>query len=207
MTARAERIPAARRKEASFSSPAEVPMRRFLIATAALVLASATSAFATPSDDVANAFMSLGTATSYHMAIQTSRGQTMDADVAKPNKMHVTMAQMEMISVAGGTYVKVNGNWMKLPTAIPQMQSPAFNYVQTLTNSKPSDVTVDDLGSKSVDGATYHAYKVTSKEGKPATMYVDGSGVIARIDVTDQSGTSIVRFSKFNAPVSIEAPI
>ncbi len=182
-------------------------MRRFLIATAALVLASATSAFATPSDDVANAFMGLGTATSYHLAIQTSRGQTMDIDVAKPNKMHMTMAQMEMISIAGGTYVKVNGNWMKLPAPMPQMQSAAFGYVQALSNTKPSDVTVDDLGSKSVDGGTYHAYKVTAKDGKPATLYVDGSGVIARCDVIDQSGTSIVRFSKFNAPVSIEAPI
>jgi hypothetical protein len=30
---------------------------------------------------------------------------------------------------------------------------------------------------------------------------------VTRMDVTDQSGTSIVRFSKFNAPISIDAPL
>lgn len=181
-------------------------MRRSLVA-AAIVLASATGAFATPSDDVGHAFIALGAATSYHVAIQ-ARGQTMDIDMLKPNKIHMMTAQMEMISIAGAAYVKVNGTWMKLPAAMPQqMQNVGFGYVQTLANSKPNDVTVEDLGPKSVDGATYHAYKVTPKDGKVSNVYLDGSGVIARCDVTDRSGTSIIRFSKFNAPISIDAPI
>lgn len=181
-------------------------MRRLFIA-AAVVLASATGALATPTDDIGNAFIALGAATSYHIAIQ-ARGQAMDIDMVKPNKMHMTNGQMEMISIAGAAYVKANGNWMKLPAAMPQqMQNAGFGYVQTLADSKPNDVAVEDLGAKSVDGATYHAYKVTPKDGKVSNVYLDGSGVIARCDVTDQTGTSIIRFSKFNAPISIDAPM
>jgi hypothetical protein len=206
MVARAQRIPAAGRKEASSPAVTEALMRRLFIA-AAIVIASASGALAAPADEVGKALVNLGTATSYHMAIESSRGQKMDIDVVRPDKMHMMMPQAEMIMVAGGTYVKVNGNWMKLPRPMPQMQSAAVGYVQTLGNAKPSDVVVEDLGTKSVDGANYHAYKVTPKDGKPANVYVDGAGLVTRMDVTDQSGTSIVRFSKFNAPISIDAPL
>jgi hypothetical protein len=182
-------------------------MRR-LIAASFFAVAAAAGAFATPTDDVANAFTKLGTATSYHMAVQTAQGGSMDIDMVPPEKMHATMAQVEMIRVAGATYVKVNGNWMKLPSAVPQMaaQMGAVSYIQSVGNN-PKQAQVEDLGMKTVDGASYHAYKVTPADGKPSTLYVDASGLPARVDVTEPRWTSIVRFTKYNAPLSIDAQI
>jgi len=180
-------------------------MRRLLVASLVAAV-TATSALASPTDDVTNALLALGKASSYHLVVQTSKGQKMDGDVVRPDKMHLTMGPMEMISLSDATYVKMNGSWMKMPQPMPQMQSGAFSYVNTLGRS-PKDVSVEDLGPKSADGAGYHAYKVTPSGGKPSTVYIDGAGVVARIDVTDPDGTSIVRFSNFNAPVNIVAPI
>lgn len=184
-------------------------MRPLLVASFFAVVTAA-AALATPSDDVVNAFTEMASASSYHMAIQSAQGQTMDIDMVPPDKMHMLMGggKAEMIRAAGATYVKVNGNWMKLPMGMPQMdqQMGAVSYVQSVGRN-PKQARVDDLGSKSVDGATYHAYKVTPQDGKPATLYVDGSGYPARIDVSEGKGTSIVRFSKFNAPLTIDAPI
>ncbi len=171
-----------------------------------LVLATSAAALATPADDVAGAFAAWGKATSYHMAVITAKGQQMDGDFVRPDKMHLTMGPMEMITLADGTFVKMNGSWMRLPRPMPQMQSGALTYVEGLGRN-PKDTTVEDLGTKSVDGASYHAYKVTPNGGKPSTVYVDGAGLVARVDVTEGDGTSIVRFSKYNAPVTIVAPI
>jgi len=181
-------------------------MRPLLLA---LFLAAATpaAALATPTDDVVNAFTKMGTASSYHMAIQSAQG-SMDIDMVPPDKMHMMGAHVEMIRIGGATYVKVNGNWMKLPAAMPQMQQQmgAVSYVQSVGNNA-KQAKVEDLGSRSLDGATYHAYKVTGQDAKPATLYVDGSGYPARVDVVEEKGTSTVRFSKYNAPMTIAAPI
>ena len=183
-------------------------MRPLLVASFIAVVTAA-AALATPSDDVVNAFTKMGSASSYHMAIESAQGQ-MDIDMVPPDKMHMLVSggKMEMIRIAGSTYVKVNGNWMKLPMAMPQMdqQMGAVSYVQAV-GSHPRQTQVDDLGSKSVDGATYHAFRLTPEKGEPATLYVDGSGYPARVDVTEGKSTSIVRFSKFNAPLTISAPI
>lgn len=185
-------------------------MRRLFAAVILSVCAAATTgiALATPSDDIANAFKNLAQASSYHMNVQTSQGQKMDIDMVPPNKMHMMMGPMEMIRLASATYMKVNGNWMKMPGAMPQMtqQGAAMTYVQTL-GSHPNDAKVDDLGMQSVDGVSVHAYKVTPNSGQPATVYVDGSGRPARIDVTEKNGTSVVRFSNYNATLDIQAPI
>ena len=174
---------------------------RLLLAASFIALASVTSALADPTDDVRKALVNFANVTSYHMTFE-SKSQKGEADVVKPNKMHMVAGPMEMITIADGTYVKVQGNWMKLPRPMPQVQNAMFGYVHDL-GAKPQDVTVEDLGSKTIDGAGYHAYKVTPNGGKPSTVYVDGSGLLARI-VTD---TGSVTFSKFNAPVKIEAPV
>jgi len=175
-------------------------MRR-LLATFFILGASVTSALADPTDDVRKALVNFAGVSSYHLTFE-SKAQKGEADFVKPDKMHMTAGPAEVITIADGTYVKVLGNWMKLPRPMPQMQNAMLGYVRDLS-SKPQDVTVDDLGPKSVDGASYHAYTVTPKGGKPATVYIDGAGLLVRVDADEGS----VKLSNFNAPVNIEAPI
>jgi outer membrane lipoprotein-sorting protein len=71
------------------------------------------------------------------------------------------------------------------------------------------NVNVSDLGMKTVDGSVYHAYLVKDSDngGSATTVYVDGNGYPARMDVTDSKGTQSVTFSNFNGTIAIDAPI
>jgi hypothetical protein len=178
---------------------------RVLLA-AILALSASSAALADPTGDVQKALVAFGNASSYHIAVESPKAPKVEGDVSKPDRMHFTMGSSEMITIGGLTYVKAGGNWMRLPQAMPGMAGAALTYVQNLA-SRPLDAPVEDLGTKSVDGKSYHAYKVSPTGGRPTTIYVDGAGTVARIDVVEGDATSIVRLSNYNVPVKIEAPV
>jgi hypothetical protein len=70
------------------------------------------------------------------------------------------------------------------------------------------DMIVTDLGPKTVDGTVLHAYGVKNAgSAKNAVVYIDASGLPARIENTDSEGLNVVKFSNFNGPITIEAPV
>lgn len=62
---------------------------------------------------------------------------------------------------------------------------------------------------KTADGTAYHTYLVKDSDGSgtATTVYVDGNGYPARMDVADNRGTQTVTFSNFNGAITIDAPI
>ena len=171
-----------------------------------LVLSAVVPALADPTNDVKNAFVKLATASSYHVQIE-AHGKTLEGDVAPPDKSHFVMPPMEMIMLGKTTYVKINGSWMQF--AVPGVDKMFAGYQQVTSMAKtPENVSVTDLGMKSPDGAPLHAYSIKNTDSStPAIVYVDGSGSAVRVDETSANGTSIIRFSNFNVPVNIVAPI
>jgi hypothetical protein len=178
-------------------------MKRLLLALT-LVLALAAPALADPVADVRGAMLALSRATSFHISATATSGQDVEADFLPPAKAHFVAGPVEIVTIAGTTWVKLAGSWRQF--AIPGMDH-VTGFVQgtidTMRNP-PDDMTVTDLGPKSVDGATLHAYAVASKSGGYAdTVYLDRGGLLARID-TPSAG--VVRFSKYNQPLTIDPP-
>ena len=176
-----------------------------------MIAAVAAPAFADPAaDTVKNSLLAFAKLTSYHATIDSS-GKTLELDMVNPNKMHVTIGPIEAIMLDGAMYVKPQGSWMKIPTAASGMMGAAFMGAVDRAKSAVTqeNFTATDLGMKTVGGTSLHAYSVKSKDSsKPATMYMDSAGMLARIEVTDdKGGTTAIVYSKFNAPIKIEAPI
>jgi|HubBroStandDraft_1064217.scaffolds.fasta_scaffold37101_2 hypothetical protein len=182
-------------------------MRRFLVVSV-LVSALTAPALAAPVDDVKNALIGFGRLTSYHMTMDVG-GQHMEGDVVVPGKMHLMMGEMEMVHIGSNTWMKVQGHWMQIPGGAGQGPgfTGALSHAQTLS-AHSSDVTVTDLGVKSVDGESLHAYGVKNPgDPQPSTIYVGGDGHVHRIDSVDDKGkVSTIRFSRFNVPVAIDPP-
>jgi hypothetical protein len=168
---------------------------------AALVAALTTQALADAQGDVKNAMIQFSKLTSYHMTAH-GLGKTIDADIVNPGKMHVVMGSMELIRLDTTTYVKINGEWRKFAfPGMDRLSGPAMTVQQLVAHK--GDFVVSDLGPKTIDGATLHAYTVKATEGPATTMYLDASGNLARAD----TGEGYATFSKFNAPITIDAPI
>lgn len=183
-------------------------MKRFLL-SGILALSVITPALADGTDALHNAFVSLAKATSYHIAFETDRG-TVDSDFVPPSRMHLMMGPLEMISIDNVTYLKRGDTWTKF--SFPGTETLTAQILQTREYAKnQANFNVSDLGPKTLDGEDLHAYQVRPKSdnptGKPATVYVGRDGYVHRIDATSDRGSAIVRFSKFNAPIKIDAPI
>lgn len=179
-----------------------------MFALVALVVLSAAPALADATADVKSAFVALSKASSYHVAATTaSGGRPMSGDFVRPGKLHVTAGPMEMIVIDSATYVKMQGTWHEFAFPGADRMTGAFAHVQSYLKSH-DDLAATDLGPKVVDGSTLHAYDVKGGgSDKPATVYLDAGGNLVRIDATDGEGTTIIRFSNVNGPITIVAPI
>jgi hypothetical protein len=173
-------------------------LNRFL-ASVVLVMATATPAFADANSDIQGAMIAFTKLSSYHMEMSTARSATIVADFVSPGRYHVISAGTESIVIGPTMYLKLNGKWQKLAGNMPTMTG----FTKTLT-SHPRGMVATDLGPRVVGGATLHAYKVQDTATHKSDMvYLDGRGRIVRME----AGTTIMTVSRFNAPVSIQAPI
>ena len=160
-------------------------MRRFVLAGLA-VLSLAAPALATPADDVRAALVNFSQATSYHLTLDAS-GKHGEGDVVVPDKMQLTIGPMKMIKIGTTTWVYVNGHWMEMSMAGDSLGRMTGGVTEAQSLSKdPKDVTVTDLGPKTVDGETFHAYSVQNKGAStPSILYIGSDGRLRRIDSTN----------------------
>jgi len=170
-----------------------------LFAAIGLVVATAAPALANANDDVKNAMTVLIKASSYHMDIAGAHGMLASADVENPGRSHTYSPEAESIVVNGTMYMKMHGTWQKLPGNMGQMPSPA-DFTKSMA---PNAFAATDLGPRLVGGVMLRAYNVTNTKKQSSTIYLDGSGRPVRIE----SDTTVIRISKFNAPMNIRAPL
>jgi hypothetical protein len=171
-----------------------------LLVALVLVVATTAPAFADPGADLKNAMIAFTKLTSYHMEMRSAHG-VVSADFVNPGRYHTFASKSESIVVNNTMYLKLNGAWRKYPVGSAVGLQP--NFTKTLA-SHHGDIVVTDLGSRIVGGAALHAYGVkNATTQKIETMFLDGSGRITRIE----TGTTIISISRFNAPMTIQAPI
>lgn len=177
-------------------------MKRLLLALA-LVAASAGPALADPAGDVRSAMLEFAKLTSFHMSA-SSQGKTVEADFLPPGKAHFIMPPLEVITIDGTVWAKINGTWQTFAfPGITQLTGTFSAAIDALRNPS-ADMTVTDLGEKTVDGTQLHAYGVTSTSGgTPSTVYIDANGRLVR---AEGGSAGVVRFSRFNAPLEIDPP-
>jgi hypothetical protein len=170
-----------------------------LLATIVLVAATTAPAFADASSDLKNAMIGFMKLTSYHMDMTFARGAPVSADVVNPGSYHTFSSGTEAIVVKNTMYLKLNGAWRKYSSSVAGLQ-PDFSKTLAAHNG----IVATDLGPRTVGGALFHAYGVKNpKTGKVEKIYLDGSGRIARIE----ADTVVMKISRFNAPMTIKAPI
>lgn len=171
----------------------------------ALTLAIGAPALADPTTDIANAAAKFAALKSYKSTVTQSDGRTMTSETVNPDRTHTVMGPIEITMIGNAIYMKHNGTWQKEASSTTPVSVGAL--MKRYGQNQPT-TTVADLGEKTVDGKALHAYLVTdTKRGAVTNVYVDSDGLFARLDIKEPSGSTIVRFSDFNAPISIEAPM
>jgi hypothetical protein len=169
-----------------------------------VLVIAAVPAHADATGDVRAAMVKFLGLSSYEMSSGTG-ARSGTVDIVKPHSRHVRMATGEIISIGSDFYLKRgNSGWMKLPASAGASAAGAFVNMETL-GRKVSGATATDLGMKSVDGETLHAYRVRDSGGHDVTVYIARDGFVHRVE--DASRPGAVRFSKFNAVAPIRAPI
>jgi flavin-binding protein dodecin len=176
-----------------------------------MVAALAAPALADPAHDaVLNSMLAFEKLTSYHVTVE-SHGHVVQADYVAHGKWHMTAGGMELIIVDNAMYVKMQGNWMKVPGAAAGAMTGGITGAVERARKTATDkenFTATDLGMKTVGGTTYHAYDVRSKSSsKPSTFFVTKDGYLGRIETLGEGQTTAVTFSNYNQPAKIEAPI
>jgi hypothetical protein len=173
-----------------------------LLASLVFVAATSAPAFADANGDMNNAMISFMKLRSYHMDMLMGK-QTVSADVVNPGRMREVLPEGEAIVIDKTMYMKIGGAWKKYQMTDPLMMSPA-DYEKKM-QARKGEYVVTDAGVRVVGGQPLHAYvvKKTKTGGTDATVFLDSSGRIARMEV----GTTVMTVSKFNEPVNIQAPI
>jgi hypothetical protein len=179
-------------------------VKRFAI-IAALVLVTAAPALADPTSDLEGAFVKLAAAKSYRVSTAMPSGPAMKIEIVNPGRSHSLMDGMEIIVIDNTTYTKMGGKWQKQTS--PVAAGSGASMAQPYATPGPGS-TIRDLGMKTVAGASLHAYAVQKSASAPTgTIFVDGNGMVARMEAPGPRGTIVMSFSDFNAPISIVAPI
>ncbi len=186
-------------------------MRRLLTLTTVVVVAAMPLAVrADPSGDLKAAADRFSHLKYWHARMTSSRGQTTDADFAAPDRFRITLPTGPAYFIGSQIYVSMGGRYMKIPVPqaaamVQQLRSPA--HASTFTRSHK----IQDLGSSTVDGVAAHAYAFDdTTEGITTHDVIDvgrGDGLPHRATITSQQGTTVVRYGKFDVPVTITPPI
>lgn len=142
-------------------------------------------------------------AKTYHMSI-SGQGMAINVDVVNPNRTHTITAGIETISIGPVSYTRMNGTWQKLAQPGPDFGD-VRKHLPGMMDDNPN-VTVTDRGMTTVGGRTYHRYTyvTTDSPDLATTIDVGSDNEIYRLGY--QGGLQVT-LSKFNAPITITAPI
>ncbi len=100
---------------------------------------------------------------SYRMQMSTeSRGrtQTQEIDVQLPASFHMRSPETEMVMLPQGTWMRVNGSWMRMPVNVSQMAE-AYS-ADAIEQGKQGLQQVERVGEGMVEGCDAVTYRYTS---------------------------------------------
>jgi hypothetical protein len=179
---------------------------KFIASLLACIALATTAVLADPVGDITAANAKFSTVKSYRTTFTQPDGKTMQVETINPDRTHVISPQMEMISIADTVYMRFGGRaWQKVP---PSLASTTSNQasLQKLYGNLPTSTVVRDLGMKTVDGDSLHAYSVQRPNEPVSTLYIGADGLPSRVEVTTARGTMSMHVYDYNAPITIVAP-
>jgi uncharacterized protein (DUF111 family) len=179
-------------------------VRRITLTAVVFSLLFSSVAFADAYGDLMKAQAAFRSLKSWHAEEHLSDGKTVVVDFATPDRWRLQPApNITELVIGGDVYMVRDGRPMKLPFG-GMMISHMIKHFQF---SADADVkkTAQDLGMKTVNGRSLHAYSCTVR-GVPETLYLRADSLPVEAVVKDRGMTTVIDYSRFNEPISIEAP-
>ncbi|MGH8278145.1 MAG: hypothetical protein ACRETQ_01055 [Gammaproteobacteria bacterium] len=138
---------------------------------------------------------------SWHAVEQMSNGHTVTVDHVAPDRWRIQLTpSMTAIMIGNDMYMVRNGQSMRMPMAMPQIQQ-VVNQNWLVIDPEVKR-TVRDLGMQKVNGVTLHAYSFTSK-GTSVKLYLSSDHLPAVSVVTSSNGSATITYSKYNSAITI----
>lgn len=175
---------------------------RVLCAFVTLLFLMPLVTFASPYSDLLKAKAAFLNLKSWQADEHFSNGKTTTVDYSAPDRWRV-QARPDMADVIIGhdIYLVHNGKATKLPFGGGMIQK----MVKRARFSVSEDVkqSIRDLGMQTLDGQRVHAYSFVSR-GVPVKVYIRSDSLPVEAIVKNKKRTTTIKYSRFNAPISIE---
>lgn len=154
--------------------------------------------------DLMKAQSAFQNAKSWHAEEHFSNGKTVLVDYSAPERWRIqpTPTMTELV-IGGDVYMVDNGRTMKMPFG-GMMISRMIKHFQFAADAEVKK-SAQDLGTRSLNGQTVHVYSYTV-HGVPETLYIGGDSLPVQAVVKNSSVTTIISYSRYNEPISIEVP-
>jgi hypothetical protein len=160
--------------------------------------------FADASADLMKVETAFQNAKSYHVEEHFSNGRTVTVDYSAPDRWRIQPnPNITELVIGNDVYMVSKGRATKLPFGGMMVRK----IIQHVGFSARGDIqrSARDLGMQTVGGQPVHAYSYTT-HGTPVTLYVGANSLPVQSIVQDKKLTTTITYSKYNQPISIEAP-
>lgn len=183
-----------------------------------LSISAVPTALAAPREAVLAAFDAVLAAGHYRVEVTTVTGKrehVMQLDVAFPNRFHLRSPDSEMILLPGGTWMRVEQDWMRMPVDMSKTVEAYTDRAIQQARTSIADVTLVADGEVAGCDALTYAYRQTGEFlGKHSDSQVEMSicketGLPSQIVTrsgTERKPTVVTSVYDFNAEIRIEAP-
>ncbi len=182
-------------------------MKQVGVLLSAVALLGCHVACASPFSALMKSEAALKKASSWHAIMQIADGRILTMDYAAPHRWRVVPApNLTEVIIGNAVYMDQAGHVTQLAAAyagpiaravrIHKFDAPTLAQVRR---------TARDLGTQTLDGKLVHVYRYVAN-GATDTWYVGAHDLPVRVVIQGDKGTQVVRYSRFNVPVSIQPP-
>jgi hypothetical protein len=143
-------------------------------------------------------------AKSWHAEEHLSNGKTVTVDFSAPDRWRIEPTPtMTEVVIGNDVYMVQGGHSMKMPMGGMMISKMIKQFA--LSDDPEVKQSAQDLGTQTLNGRTVHVYSYTA-HGVPETIYLGDDSLPVQAVVKNSSATTVVNYSKFNEPITIEAP-
>ncbi len=160
-------------------------------------------AFAGAYEDLLKVQAAFQAAKSWHAEEHFSNGKTTIVEYSAPDRWRVQPSpEITELVIGNDVYMVRNGRTTKLPFGGGMIR----RMIERVGFSLKEEVrqSARDAGMQTLNGQSVHVYSYTM-QGTPVTLYVNAQGLPVQSVVKDKKVTTTVEYSKYNAPITIEA--
>lgn len=169
----------------------------FIIGTLLAPLAVHADAYA----DLQQARDAFNAVHSWHAVELMTNGHTVTLDHVAPDRWRIQMMPgMSEIMIGNNMYMVRNGQSMRLPMVMPQIQQMVNQNWLTITPEIKR--TLRDLGMQKMNGTVLHAYSY-SADGNSVTLYLSSDHLPAVSIVHTSNGKVTITYSGYNTAITI----